>query len=106
MEETEIEFDRKEKELEEQLAKLPKRKWQIWRLIAVGIFMPIVDPYIPLRKGSLEERMGYNDSAMMFGILCAIVIPIGCYMHFQKVNDEISDVETDLEILQRKRKKL
>ena len=31
--------------------------------------MPIVGPYIPLRRGSLEERMGYNDSAMMFGIV-------------------------------------
>ncbi|MEY2692908.1 MAG: hypothetical protein RIT03_1299 [Bacteroidota bacterium] len=34
-----------ERELENQLKNLPKEKWKIWRLIAVGIFLPFVGPY-------------------------------------------------------------
>ena len=93
----------KEQELEEQLKKLPKEKWKIWRLIAVGIFLPFVGPYIPLRKGMLADRMGYKESALLFGLILLFAVPIGCYMHFQKINDEISDVECELEILKRKK---
>ena len=69
------------RELEERLKKLPKEKWKIWRLIVVGIFLPFIGPYIPMKKGSLEERMGYNNSALLFGGLCLVFIPIACYMH-------------------------
>jgi hypothetical protein len=97
-------LENKERELEEQLKKLPKEKWKIWRLIAVGIIMPFVGPYIPMRRGMLADRMGYQDSALMFGAIFLIVVPIGCYMHFQKVNNEIFDIECDLESLKRKNK--
>ncbi len=97
-------MENKERELEEQLKKLPKEKWKIWRLIAVGIIMPFVGPYIPMRRGMLADRMGYQDSALMFGAIFLIVVPIGCYMHFQKVNNEIFDIECDLESLKRKNK--
>ena len=100
----ELNSESSERELEEQLKKLPKEKWKIWRLIAVGIILPFVGPYIPLRKGMLADRMGFENSSLLFGGLCIVFIPIACYMHFQKVNNQISDVECDLEILKRKNK--
>lgn len=104
MNEFDVNSDHQEKELEEQLKKLPKEKWKIWRLIAVGIIMPFVGPYIPMRRGTLAERMGYRDAALLFGVILLIVIPIGCYMHFQKINNQIFEVECDLENLKRKSK--
>lgn len=104
MNELEVNSENKKRELEEQLKNLPKEKWKIWRLIAVGIIMPFVGPYIPMRRGMLADRMGYQNSALMFGGLCIVVIPIACYMHFQKINNQISDIECDLEILKRKNK--
>jgi hypothetical protein len=91
-----------EKELEEQLKNLPKEKWKIWRLIAVGIILPFVGPYFPMRRGMLADRMGYEESALLFGGLCIIIIPIACAMHFQKINTDIFDVECELESLKRK----
>ena len=93
----------KKKELNEQLINLPKKKWQIVRLIIVGIFLPFVGPYIPLRKGSLTERMGYHDAVLLFAVICVIFIPIACYMHIQKINNEILEVELELELLNRKK---
>ena len=93
-----------EKKLEEQLAKLPRKKWQIWRLIAVGILMPIIGPYIPMRRGTLEERMGYSESAWMFVLIIIFAVPIGCYMHFQKVDKEIIEVKKKLNHLRLKQK--
>lgn len=101
MNEFDINSKNREKELEEQLKRLPKEKWKIWRLIAVGIIMPFVGPYIPMRKGMLAERMGYENSALMFGAISLFAIPIGCYMHFQKINDEIFYAECELESLKR-----
>jgi hypothetical protein len=66
--------------------------------------MPFVGLYIPMRRGMLADRMGYQDSALMFGAIFLIVVPNGCYMHFQKVNNEIFDIECDLESLKRKNK--
>lgn len=104
MNEFDIISKNKEKELENQLKKLPKEKWKIWRLIAVGIIMPFVGPYIPLRKGMLVDRMGYQDSVMMFGAFLLIVIPVSCYVHLQKINSEIFDIECELENLRRQNK--
>ncbi|MES2574364.1 MAG: hypothetical protein V4572_05450 [Bacteroidota bacterium] len=92
----------KEKELEEQLKKLPKEKWKIWRLIAVGILTPFVGPYIPMRRGTLAERMGYQDAFLMFALICVIFIPYACYAYIQKINNEIFEVELELELLNRK----
>jgi hypothetical protein len=96
--------ENKEKELEDQLKKLPKEKWKIWRLIVVGIITPFVGPYIPMRKGMLVDRMGYQDSVLMFAAILSIAIPAGCYMHFQKINNEIFDVECQLENLKQQNK--
>jgi hypothetical protein len=106
MNELDVNSANKERELEEQLKNLPKEKWKIWRLIAVGIFIPFVGPYIPMRRGMLADRMGYQNSALMFGAILIIVIPIGCYMHFQKINNQIFDVECELESLKRKNKQI
>ena len=91
-----------EKELEKKLKDLPKEKRKIWRLITFGVVLPFVGPYIPIRKGMLVDRMGFENSFMLFGLISLIFIPICCYIHFQKVNSQISDVECDLEILKRK----
>jgi hypothetical protein len=105
MNDFDINSENKEKELEDQLKKLPKEKWKIWRLIAVGIITPFVGPYIPLRKGILAERMGYQDSVLMFFAIFLIAVPAGCYMHFQKINNEIFDIECELENLKQQNKR-
>ena len=104
MNELDVNSDDQERELQEQLKKLPREKWKIWRLIAVGIIMPFVGPYIPMRRGTLAERMGYSDAALLFGAILLVVIPIGCYMYFQKINNQIFEAECDLENLKRKNK--
>ncbi len=105
MNEFDINSENKQKELENQLKKLPKEKWKIWRLIVVGIITPFVGPYIPMRKGMLVDRMGYQDSVLMFAAILLIAIPAGCYMHFQKINDEIFDIECELEKLKLNKQK-
>lgn len=99
---TEIISENKVIELEEQLKKLQKEKWKIWRLIAVGIILPFIGPYFPMRRGMLADRMGFEKSALLFAGLCIVVVPIGCYMHFQKINNQIFDVEYDMESIKRK----
>lgn len=84
-------------ELEEQIKNLPKEKWKIWRLIAVGIFFPFIGPYFPMRRGTLSERMGYQESVFLFAAIYIIVIPLACYMHFQKVNNQILDAESEIQ---------
>lgn len=102
MNELENNYNRQEKELEKQLKELPKEKWKIWRLIAVGIIMPFVGPYIPMRRGMLADRMGYENSALLFVGLCIVFIPIACFMHVQKINNQIFEVELELKLLNRK----
>ncbi|BDU24067.1 hypothetical protein [Flavobacterium sp. GSB-24] len=104
MNEFKINSENKEKELEDQLKKLPKEKWKIWRLIIVGIITPFVGPYIPMRKGMLVDRMDYQDSVLMFFVIFLIAIPAGCYMHFQKINNDIFDIECQLENLKQQNK--
>lgn len=99
---TEIISENKVIELEEQLKKLQKEKWKIWRLIAVGILLPFIGPYFPMRRGMLADRMGFENSALLFAGLCIAIVPIGCYMHFQKINNQIFDVEYDIESIKRK----
>jgi hypothetical protein len=106
MNEFDINSENKEKELEDQLKKLPKEKWKIWRLIVVGIITPFVGPYIPMRKGMLVDRMGYQDSVLMFAAILLIAIPAGCYMHFQKINDKMFDIECELENLKLNKQKI
>lgn len=105
MNEFDINSGNKEKELEDLLKKLPKEKWKIWRLIFVGIITPFVGPYIPMKNGMLVDRMGYQDSVLMFAAIFLIAIPAGCYMHFQKINDEIFDIEYELENLKLNKQK-
>ncbi|SCX19106.1 hypothetical protein [Flavobacterium saliperosum] len=89
-------LDEEERQLKEQLARLPKKKWQIWRLILVGLLGPFILPYLPMKRGPLSERMGYEDSVLLFGGIYLLVIPIACYMHFQKVNQEMCAIESKL----------
>ena len=53
----------------------------------------------------LVDRMGYQDSVLMFVAIFLIAIPAGCYMHFQKINDEIFDIECELENLKLNKQK-
>lgn len=104
MDDFEINLEKEIKNLEAQLKKLPKEKWKIWRLIVVGIITPFVGPYIPLRKGMLADRMGYHNSVLLFALIFLFAVPAGCYMHFQKINNEIFDIECQIENLKRQNK--
>lgn len=104
MNQIEQNIQEQEKKLEKSLAELPKRKWEILPAIIICIIATFVLPYFPFRTGTLAERLGYNNSVIIFGILFLITVPIGCFMHFQKINYKINDIEVDLEILRRKKK--
>lgn len=106
MNETLDNLQEQEKILAKTLAELPKEKWKIWRLFALGIILPFVGPYVPMRKGMLADRMGFENSALLFGVMLVIIIPIGCYIHFQKINYKIYDAEVDLKIIRRKISKI
>jgi len=96
-----IQYNR-EKELEEELKKLSKEKRKIWRLIAVGIIMPFIGPFIPMKRGTLAERMGYSNAVIMFGLIVLVAIPIGCYMQSKKINNQMFDCECELASIRRK----
>lgn len=66
--------------------------------------MPFIGPYIPMRRGSLNERMGFNDSALLFFLISIIAIPIACYMHFQQVNEEMYEIERKIRHIRFKQK--
>lgn len=100
----EINSENTEKALLEKLKQLPNEKKKIWRLIAVGIILPIVGPYVPMRKGMLADRMGFENAALLFAGICIVAIPIACYMHLKKINDQIFDVELELKSLRWKNK--
>lgn len=102
MDQTEETLDTQQKQLEEQLAKLPKKRWGILKLVAVGLISPFILPYIPLRRGTLAERMGYTDAVLLFGLIFIIVVPFACYKHIQKINNQKHDIEFDLQRLKRK----
>ena len=102
---TEIITENKLIELDQQVKILQKEKWKIWRLIAVGIILPFIGPYFPMRRGMLADRMGFENSALIFAGLCVFIVPLGCYMHFQKVNNQIFNVEYDIERINRKIRK-
>lgn len=93
-----------EKHLERQLIELPKKKWGVLKLILIGIIGPFLLPYIPMRRGSMWDKMGYEDAVLSFGLIYLAVIPFACYMHFQKVNEEIFEVERKLRHLRFKQK--
>lgn len=93
-----------EKHLERQLIELPKKKWGVLKLILIGIIGPFLLPYIPMRRGSMFYKMGYEDAVLSFGLINLAVIPFACYMHFQKVNEEIFEVERKLRHLRFKQK--
>jgi len=89
-------------ELEKRLKELPREKRKVWRLIVMGIICPFIGPYFPFRKGFLADRMGYQNSVLMFAVMVVIFFPIAGYMHYQKINNQIFDVELELDILNRK----
>jgi uncharacterized sodium:solute symporter family permease YidK len=91
-------------ELENKILKLSKEKKKFWRVIPMVIILPIIGPYVPLRRGMLADRMGYQNSALMLIVLCIIIVPIACYWKFQKINNEIFDLEYDKKILEQKDK--
>lgn len=90
-----------QKSIEEQLAKLPRRKWNIWKFIVVSALVTYFGPYIPVRKGSLESHFGYDKAFLFFAALFIFVVPAAVYLHFKNINDEIWDLQWELENLKR-----
>lgn len=101
---SETSSNEEERELENRLKELHKEKWKIWRVIPLVILLPTVGPYVPMRRGMLADRMGYQNAALLFGVILLIVVPIGCHLHFKKINLQIVDAECELENLKRKNK--
>ena len=89
-------------ELEKKILKLLKEKRKLWRIIPVAILLPTIGPFIPMRRGMLADRMGYQNAALMLFILCLLIIPIAWYLKLQKINNDIFDLEYDLENLKTK----
>ena len=90
--------------LESKILKHSNDKKKLWRIIPVAILLPLIGPFIPMRRGMLADRMGYQNSVIMFVILCLIILPFAYYWKLQKINNGIFDLEIDIEVLKRKNK--
>jgi hypothetical protein len=99
-------LEQQKKLLEEKLAKLPRKKWAVFKLIFFSIIITFFGPYIPIRKGSLESRMGYHDSVMLFGVIFIIIVPVACYWHFKEIDSEIWETAWEIENINREINKI
>ncbi|WP_231737983.1 cuticular collagen family protein [Myroides odoratus] len=103
-----LKFDREEKQLREQLAKLPRTKWNALFPIPFFVLCAFLIPGIPSKGGrsSMAETMGYWEAFTAMAIVFSLVLPFMIYSHIQKVNEEMLDIERKLIRLKYKRKEL
>lgn len=103
---TDKQLESAQKVLEEQLSKLPKKRWSIVKNILVVTALMLAMPFIPLKGGgNLIEWIGFK-SALVSCFLFYIFITIAAiYQHNRKVGYEVSDLEVEIEIIKRKRLK-
>lgn len=99
-------FDREEKRLKAELAKLPQKKWEALLPIPFLALCAFLIPGIPGKNNrpSMAESMGYWEAFTSISIIFILVLPFMIYSHIQKVNNEIFDVEQQLRRLKYKRK--
>ncbi|WP_445641077.1 hypothetical protein [Myroides sp. TSA_177.3] len=101
-----LKFDREEKQLREQLAKLPRTKWNALFPIPFLVLCAFLIPGIPSKRDrhAMAETMGYWESFTAIAIVFSLALPFMIYSHIQKVNEEIHDIERKLIRLKYKRK--
>lgn len=99
-----LKLDREEKQLREQLAKLPRKKWKFLRRIPICILFIFIGPYIPLRHSTMMGYMGYWQAVTATTVLITVLLPFSIYSSIQAVNEEMMDIERKLLRLKYKRK--
>lgn len=101
-----LKLDREEKQLREQLAKLPRTKWNALFPIPFLMLCAFLIPGIPSKGGrpSMAETMGYWEAFTSMVIVFSLTLPFIIYSHIQKVNEEMMDIERKLLRLKYKRK--
>lgn len=103
-----LKLDREEKQLREQLAKLPRTKWNALFPIPFLVLCALLIPGIPSRGGrpSMAKEMGYWEAFTAMAIIFSLALPFLIYSHIQKVNEEMMDIERKLLRLKYKRKEI
>ncbi len=101
-----LHIDREEKQLREQLAKLPRKKWKFLGRIPLCILFIFIGPYIPLRHNTMMGYMGYWEAVTATTILFLVLLPFSIYFGIKEVNEEMLDIERKLIRLKYKRKEL
>ena len=103
-----LKLDREEKQLREQLAKLPRTKWNALFPIPFLVLCAFLIPGIPLKGGSpsIAETMGYWEAFTTMAIVFSLALPFMIYSHIQKVNEEMMDIERKLIRLKYKRREI
>ena len=91
-------IQKKIEEMEIEFLELKKSipKYTITLLILVFIF-----PYFPLRHGSLVTQYGYWNAVIFTAVIFVIVFPLWFYYKINKIKNEITQLENDLEIQKR-----
>lgn len=104
---TEAEMEAKIKEMEVQLAILPRKKWNVIKNIVLAGIAVVVLPFMPGRHGTTTvEDFGLKNT-IIFGALFYIVLVVWAVnANNRKVEYEISSLEVDIETLKRKKKEL
>jgi len=90
-----------EKEIEDKSKALIKLKKDIPKMIVLVIAIMFVLPYFPLRRGSLIEQYGYVNAILFEAAVFIIAIPLVTVFTLRNMEQEISQLESDLEIKKR-----
>lgn len=86
-----------EKQIQDKLNSLTKLKKGIPKMIVLIIVAMFVLPYIPLRKGRLINQYGYVNALLFEAAIFIIIIPLVLIFTQRNMEQEISQLETDLE---------
>ena len=90
-----------EKEIEDKSKALLKLRKDIPKMIVLVIIAMFALPYFPLRKGSLIEQYGYVNALLFEAAVFIIAIPLVTVFTLRNMEQEISQLESDLEIKKR-----
>ncbi|NNT73255.1 hypothetical protein HKT18_13605 [Flavobacterium sp. IMCC34852] len=101
---TKTELEAEQKVLEEKLAELPKKRWNIVKNIVVVTLLMIAMPFLPMKGGgNLIEWIGFKSAIVSCFLFYIFIVVAAIYQNNRKVDYEISSLEVDIETIKRKR---
>jgi hypothetical protein len=104
---TEAEMEAKIKEMEAQLAILPRKKWNVIKNIVLAGIAVVVLPFMPGRHGTTTvEDFGLKNTIIFGAFFYIVLVAWAINANNRKVEYEISSLEVDIETLKRKKREL